>query len=218
MSKLGNPKKKKPPAHTKATKQDWLIAARTILIDQGIERVKVLTLAETLEVSRSSFYWYFKDREELLEALLSHWQETNTAAILDQSSIPASNIFEAITNLFECWVDEDFYDPRFDFAIREWSRRSPTVRTAVDQADEKRVQAIAAMFESHDYVPGDAFTRARVLYFMQIGYYAIELGETPETRMLYIGRYLENFSGQKPSDSEIKTAVERLKIRSGITS
>lgn len=202
-----------PPSHTKATRQDWLRAAKSILIEEGAERVKILPLAERLNVSRSSFYWYFKDRRDLLGALLDFWGETNTRAIVDQANRPADNIFEAINNIFECWVDEALFDPGLDFAVREWSRRSEKVRAVVDKADEARVTALARMFEGHGYVPRDAFIRARVLYFMQIGYYALDLGESIETRMLYIGDYLRSFSGKEPPSEDVARFVERLSNR-----
>lgn len=203
-------------AHTKATRHDWLDAAKTILITEGIERVKILTLANALGVSRSSFYWYFKDRDGLLDDLLESWRETNTAAILERAAAPAEDIFEAITNIFECWVDERLYDPRLDFAIREWARRSSDVRKAVDAADQERVMAMTAMYERHGYAPDTAFIRARVLYFMQIGYYALELGESMETRMRYIGGYLEGFAGQTPAADDTAKAVARLSRQAGL--
>jgi AcrR family transcriptional regulator len=34
---------------------------------QGVDAVRVMPLSEALGVSRSSFYWYFKDRDDLLD-------------------------------------------------------------------------------------------------------------------------------------------------------
>ncbi|MCB1313688.1 MAG: TetR/AcrR family transcriptional regulator, partial [Sedimentitalea sp.] len=71
--------------NVKVTREDWLAVALDALVSDGVEQVKVLALAERLDVSRSSFYWYFKSRQDLLDALLRHWQTTNTAAIIAQS-------------------------------------------------------------------------------------------------------------------------------------
>ena len=35
--------------------------AMEVLVSDGVERVKVLKLADRMGVSRSSFYWYFKN-------------------------------------------------------------------------------------------------------------------------------------------------------------
>ncbi len=45
--------------------------------------------------------------------------------------------------------------------------------------------------------------RARVLYYMQIGYYALDLREPIETRLNLTPHYLKAFTGVDPSGAEI---------------
>ncbi|RZV98796.1 MAG: TetR/AcrR family transcriptional regulator, partial [Rhodobacteraceae bacterium] len=40
------------PGNAKVTRQDWLDAAMDVLVSDGSDRVKILTLADKLEVSR----------------------------------------------------------------------------------------------------------------------------------------------------------------------
>lgn len=200
--------------HTKATREDWLRTALDTLISDGVEQVKVLQLAQKLGVSRSSFYWYFKSRKELLAALLDIWRDTNTKAIVEQASAPSANIAQGVFSIFECWIDERLFDPRLDFAVREWARRSGPVRRVVDMADEERVSAIKALYLKHGYGDTDAFVRARVLYFMQIGYYALELNETIETRSRYSADYVRSFTGQEPSLEDLRAFLDRSQKRS----
>ncbi|MDG2284831.1 MAG: TetR/AcrR family transcriptional regulator, partial [Alphaproteobacteria bacterium] len=134
---------------TKATREDWLKVALDTLVSDGVEQVKVMPLASKLDVSRSSFYWYFKSRQELLSALLDIWRDTNTKAIVEQAGTRSRSIAEGVFNIFQCWVDERLFDPRLDFAIREWSRRSGPVRRVVDMADDERVSAIKELFLRH---------------------------------------------------------------------
>ena len=197
--------------HTKATRGDWLTVALDTLVSDGVEQVKVMPLATKLSVSRSSFYWYFKSRQELLNALLDIWRDTNTKAIVQQACLPSRTIGAGVYNIFQCWVDERLFDPRLDFAVREWARRSGPVRRVVDRADEERVEAIKALFLRHGYDDTDAFVRARVLYFMQIGYYALELNESLEYRARYSAAYVRSFTGMQPTDEDIAGFMEHLK-------
>ena len=191
-----------PYPHTKVSREDWLNAALFTLIKEGVERVKILDLARALGVSRSSFYWYFKSRQDLLDQIMAHWRATNTAAIVERASRPADTIVRAVLHVFECWTDDSLFEPRLDFAVREWARWSEDTRRALDQADETRVDAIRAMFARHGYAPTDAFVRARILYFMQIGYYALDLAEPMETRLSYVEAYVRGFTGVEPSAEE----------------
>ena len=92
--KTGSSLKEPLPAHIKATREDWLNVAREILVSDGVGEVKVLTISERLDVSRSSFYWYFKSRKDLLNALLVLWEEQNTRTIIEHCSMPAGTIPE----------------------------------------------------------------------------------------------------------------------------
>src|ERR1035438_2182029 len=56
-------------------RDDWLKAARLALLTGGVEAVRVEKLARNLRVTKGSFYWHFKDREELLALLLREWEE-----------------------------------------------------------------------------------------------------------------------------------------------
>jgi len=187
----------------KATRADWINLALQTLISDGIESVRVLTLGQKLGVSRSSFYWYFQSRQDLLDQLLTHWHDTNTKAIVERAKRPAETIIVAVLNVFECWADERLFDPRLDFAVREWARRSDDVRGAIDQADNDRLGAIREMYRRHGYDDEDAFIRARVLYYMQIGYYVLDLKEPVEARVSHLAAYLRAFTGQEPSDADV---------------
>lgn len=187
----------------KVTREDWLRAAMDILIDRGVAEVKVLTIGEHLGVSRSSFYWYFKSRRDLLDSLITEWQNTNTGVLVQHAAMPAGTITAAVCNLFRCFVDPSLFNHRLDFAMREWARRDMQVRQAIDSSDVRRRLAIAEMFERYGYSAKEADVRARILYFMQIGYYALDLSESLEERLSRTEGYLLGFTGQHPRPEEV---------------
>ncbi|UCI13532.1 MULTISPECIES: TetR/AcrR family transcriptional regulator [unclassified Mesorhizobium] len=188
----------------KVTREDWLKLALETLISDGVESVRVQTLGQKLDVSRSSFYWYFKSRQDLLDQLLDYWRQTNTRFIVERAARPSATVIRGVMSIFECWVDEKLFDPQLDFAIRAWARRSPVIRRALDDADEERVDAIRDLFRRHGYDEEDAFVRARVLYFMQIGYYSLELDEPMSSRLPHVASYLRSFTGQEPTAQDVE--------------
>ncbi|MEL6120787.1 MAG: TetR/AcrR family transcriptional regulator [Pseudomonadota bacterium] len=187
----------------KATRADWLNAARDVLVTAGVADVKVLTLSRQLKVSRSSFYWYFTNRQDLLDHLLAGWEARNTRTVVDRCAAPADTITQAVCNFFTCFVDPKLFDRGLDFAVREWARRDPSVRTLIDEADKTRLAAIIAMFERHGYGAEDADARARILYFMQLGYYALDVRESMSERLGRVESYLKGFTGVAPDPGEI---------------
>ena len=189
--------------HVKVTRQDWLNVARDILVSEGVSEVKVLTINQRLDISRSSFYWYFKSRKDLLEALLDDWEARNTDVIVEHCEMPARTITAAVLNFFRCFIDANLFDQGLDFAVREWSRRDGHVRKRIDLADAKRLAAITAMFERYGYPAYDGDVRARILYFMQLGYHALDQTEPMAERLKRVEGYLLGFTGVAPQPGEV---------------
>jgi len=59
----------------------WLDTARQALIEEGTAGVEIKKLAKRLGASRSSFYWFFKNRAQLLEELVGYWAQTSTVTL-----------------------------------------------------------------------------------------------------------------------------------------
>ncbi len=194
--------------HIKVTREDWLAAARAALIQDGIDTVKVMALAARLDVSRSSFYWYFTNRDSLLVALLEHWEERNTRSIVDQCGMEAACINAAACNFFRCFIDPSLFDRGLEFAVRSWARQDSAVRKRIDAADATRLQALEAMFIRHGFDRPEAEWRARMIYFMQLGYHALEVQETMDVRMSRLSGYLLGFTGKTPAPSVLEAFSE----------
>lgn len=199
-----DPRKSPLIGNIKVTREDWLNVAMDVLVSDGVEQVKVLSLGQRLGVSRSSFYWYFKSRQDLLDQLLDHWQKTNTAALIQQAEAPARTVTAAVCNVFKCVVNPALFDNRLDFAVREWARRSGRVRRILDKSDDQRLAALGNLFERYGYEPLEAKTRARVLYYMQMGYDDADLRESMAERLKLVPYYLLIFTGVAAQPEEIR--------------
>jgi len=182
----------------------WFEAAIEILLESGVEAVKISTLAKRLELSRTSFYWFFSDREALLSDLVTAWKDKNTGGILAQSQAYADSLAEATLNVFDCWLDESLFDSRFEFAIRSWSLRSKAIQEEVQQADTQRLSALTDMFRRHGLNDTEADVHARTIYLVQIGYISMQTKESLEERMQRIPEYVKIFTGELPQPNELK--------------
>jgi len=181
----------------------WVDAAYQLLLDGGVEAVKVMPLAKALGLSRTSFYWHFPDREALLEAIVARWEAKNTGNLVARCAAPAGSVCAAVFNLFDCWIDEDLFDSRLDLAIRNWAQNDDTLMPRVKAADAARLAAMRAMLERHGQSPAMAATRANTMIFTQVGYYSMRLGEAVADRLDRMPPYVEVFTGEVPTEAEI---------------
>jgi AcrR family transcriptional regulator len=187
----------------------WLDAAYAVLIEGGVDQVKVLPLAERLGLSRTSFYGHFDSREALLDALVARWEAKNTGNLIARTEAFAESIAEALFNLFDCWLDPDLFDARFDFAIRNWALGDPALREVLEATDKARIEAICTMFQHHGYSADQARVRAYTVYYTQIGYISMMVSEAVDLRIQRMPIYVETFSGQSATAAELTRFLAR---------
>ena len=191
------------PERSQLQRFDWLQQALEIFVAEGIDAVRITRLADDLGVTRGSFYWHYQNREDLIDSLVSYWKDKNTAAITD-SITEASSLADGIFRFFETCIDAALFDPRLDLAIREWARRSAAIHALVDSEDAARIEALRSFYLRHDYPMPQALIRARVLYYSQIGFYALGTRESLQTRLGYTEAYFEAFTGCELTPLEAK--------------
>lgn len=180
----------------KVSREEWIEAARVMLIKSGIAAVKVERLAKKLGVTRGGFYWFFSSHEELLEALLEDWQERNTRPFFDAVEKAGPDGLEQLKLLNRIWVAEEDFSPQYDAAVREWARTSTRARKVVEKIDDVRIGLINRMCKAMGYEGDDAFIRARIIYFHQVGYYHLDLQESKSKRQKYFPTYIRILSGK----------------------
>lgn len=152
------------------TPEAWIVAATDVLIDQGIDAVRVDVLAKAMDVTRGSFYWHFKDREALLVAVLNAWRDAATEQVIQrfegQQADPNALIGELISLPFRGRAAQRA--ARVELAIRAWARRDALARQAVDEVDQRRLSYIAQCFSALGFPIGEARARAFILYAYEV--------------------------------------------------
>lgn len=188
--------------------EDWIRVAREVLIREGVEAVKIDRLARECGVTRGGFYWRFKSRGDLLDKLIEDWRTTNTAPFLKALTGPGTpdEHFMALTML---WLEERDYRPDYDTAVRAWARTSPKVAEVVHQVDDQRIDALRKVYVRAGYSEDEAFVRARITYFHQVGYYAMGVRESSARRAELVQLYYRALFGSegqffdaKPDDAK----------------
>ena len=203
MPQAGRSKTKAQDSGWRGSVDVWLDAAYDALKESGVDAVRVMPLAKRLNLSRTSFYWFYEDREQLLAALLTRWRDKNTGGMLNQCESYAESISEAILNVFKCWLNPQLFDSQFEFAVRSWALQSPDILAEVQAADQTRIEAIGRMFVRFGYDEGPADVRARTTYLVQIGYISMQSTEDTALRMKRIPDYIAIYTGETPQKREL---------------
>lgn len=169
-------KSTKPTLHRDA----WLKKALDVLFSQGISNVKVEILARELNVTKGSFYWHFKNRDELLRHMVDWWRNNQLAFI---ERLDVKHITDA-PNLIKSVIDFTHHtdDSRHDVAMREFARFDRYAAEAVSAIDQKRIDYLCALFSAAGFDDAETLLRAQALYFYQVGEYTTSLALEPGLR------------------------------------
>ncbi|HZZ70295.1 MAG TPA: TetR/AcrR family transcriptional regulator [Phenylobacterium sp.] len=179
-------------------REDWVEAARLALIEGGVGKVKVEPLARVLGITTGSFYHHFRKRQDLLDAVLADWETQNSAPLFQAVREAGPDPDAQLDALFDAWLTERDYIPSYDSAVRDWARTSKPAEAAVRRVDAERIDLLKSIFLGFGYDPDRAFIRARITYFHQVGYYAMEIIEDRAVRDRLRPLYREALVGKPP--------------------
>ncbi|GMX62969.1 TetR/AcrR family transcriptional regulator [Paenibacillus elgii] len=149
------------------TSDDWIRAGLETLSQSGIASVKIEAIARKLKISKGSFYHYFRDRADLLEAMLFYWEEHLTREVIGQmenSGLSAKEQFQAL-------VYQSFsHTTKLQSAILAWANQDEQIGKRVKAIEQERLRYIAKLFNEMGFDPADSATRAEISYFTFLGW------------------------------------------------
>ncbi len=189
------------------TRQDWIAAARKVLVKRGVDEVKVDRLARQMRVTRGSFYSHFKNRKELFDALLTDWETRNYFDIAQVQARWARSAPE-MAAVISLWLSEDPNALSFDIALRAWARRTAEVVDSVRRVDKAWIGLLQKAFERDGMAVDEALVRARITYFHQIGYWALDLNEEQGERLRLVPIYYRVLTGHDVPPELVKAVTD----------
>jgi AcrR family transcriptional regulator len=151
--------------------EDWVDEGLKLLAQQGVDAVKVERLATSLGVTKGSFYWHFRDRDALLEGLLTRWEVITTQAVIERIDAEGGSAAERLTSLIRS-ASQSKRGARLEQEIRAWAARDKHARAVLQTVDTKREAYVQGLLVEHGLSPAHAKARARILYLALIGEYA----------------------------------------------
>lgn len=171
------------------SRDDWVDTALAVLAREGPAAVTIDALATALGATKGSFYWHFRDREDLDDAVLTHWERVGTQDVFDAiRAVPGSPearlraLAETTTRLSE--PDQLL---AMEVAIRAWATFQKGPSRRVRQVDAARLEFVTGLFREVGLRKPEAELRARMFYFYLVGEW-FSLVKVPLPRRLELVR------------------------------
>jgi AcrR family transcriptional regulator len=133
------------PAPVRVPRERWTDAGLRALAAHGSTAVRVETLAATLGVTKGSFYWHFRNREELLGAILDAWEEALVDRAIASADAGGGDGRTRLRRLFRAAEQlDDLLE--LELSVRDWARRDPAVAERVTRVDRRRLDYLRPLF------------------------------------------------------------------------
>lgn len=180
------PEDSQKPRTTSMSRADWIDAAWKTLGQSSLDHVRVDRLARDMDVTRGSFYWHFKNRDDLIAAVLERWFDVLG---LEQSMIPAiagkTDPQEKLWTIYERVING--IDGAQYLVLRLWARNDPKTRDRLADEDARRLSHLVTLFAEIGFATPEAARRGAIYQSLMIGEY-LRQGHLPQQERLRLAR------------------------------
>ena len=163
------------PEHHRLSRDEWLEQALEVISRKPHGKLRIHELVKDLGVTRGSFYWHFKDRDDFVRSLAEYWDRWSTDQVIEAVGRDDSDPKQRLRTLMEIVFRKQV--GRYDKAVRAWAFQEPAVADAVRRSDRNRLAFIRSLFQEMGFAGDELETRVRAF----VGYMALDhLSFTPE--------------------------------------
>ncbi len=169
---------KPEPGRSQLDRDAWIKASLDVLAEKGLDGIRVEVLAKRLKVTKGSFYWHFKDRRDLFDAVLQRWKDGRIKDIQKQTrAVPGEELPRAYHVIEVYSANRNRKGMLIEFAMRDWARRDPTAAAVVEDVDANRLEFGRKGFEARGMSPLEASSRSLLLYAYVFGLSLMSCGK-----------------------------------------
>jgi len=146
---------------TRLGREDWLRQALQVLEEDGVHGIRVERVARDLGVTKGSFYWHFRDHDDLLQSVLDYWSDAFNDRVIENPELLSADPNESLVNIIE-FVQENDLD-RYELAMRAWAETDTRVAKVVKDVYARRFEFVKFFFHQHGFSELQTEARARLL-------------------------------------------------------
>ena len=135
------------------SKAQWLDMALEVLETDGVAGVRIEILAKRLEISKSGFYWHFKNRDHLLKDMLDYWTHELTEVATENPQLLTLKPKSRLIKTAEMILEHDL--TRYEIPIRQWALQDAVAARAVRKVNRLRLDFIGGAFSELGFTGDD---------------------------------------------------------------
>jgi AcrR family transcriptional regulator len=163
-------RRKTVSTRTQLDRNDWVETAIDVLAKEGVAGLRVEVMAKVCGVTKGSFYWHFRDRQDLLDAVLEHWKSGRIRDIEKTTTVVPGQERKQLHYAIEVYgASRNRKGISIELAIRDWARHDPHAASVVESVDIYRLECTRKLFVAAGMSDAEAKSRSLLLYACVFG-------------------------------------------------
>ena len=148
----------------------WVDAAIDVLAKEGVNGLRVESIAKRCGVTKGSFYWHFRDRQALLDAVLTRWKDGRIRDIEKTTAVQPGQERDQLQYAIEVYgASRNRKGMAIELAVRDWARHDVEAARIVEEVDLYRLECTRRLFVATGMSDAEAKSRSLLLYACVFG-------------------------------------------------
>ncbi|HSP17662.1 MAG TPA: helix-turn-helix domain-containing protein [Thermoanaerobaculia bacterium] len=155
----------RPVRYERLHAANWEEAALETVAASGLRTLTIPALAESLGVTKGSFYWHFDSIDSLIASALRRWEAADRETLdeLAKISDPARRLRSAFEEAIRLERSQALY------VTLTATSADPAVAQVLRRVSQRRIRFLAAAYRELGFAPAGAKERALLAYTAYLG-------------------------------------------------
>lgn len=153
----------------RVSKDEWLQAALDTLIEEGVEALRIERLAKRLHISKSGFYWHFKDSADLRQQIVEYWEHEYTETVINLLGKMPMEPKQKLQYIAQMVLENKL--ATYDIAMQALGKREPALMRRINKVYKVRTNFVRKLFEELGFKGDELELRTRLF----VVYHSFEL-------------------------------------------
>jgi AcrR family transcriptional regulator len=145
----------------KYTREKWLQKSLDAISGKDFGNIIIDNIVKSLGVTKGSFYWHFKDRNDFLERLVTLWDDKYTKIVMHHIDGIKTEAPERLLELM-LYITRNRL-AAYDAAITALAYNEPQISSHVEKVFKSRIEYVANILAEMGYKGVDLEMRSRMI-------------------------------------------------------
>jgi AcrR family transcriptional regulator len=142
------------------SREQWLALALEEVAKVGGAKLRIDKLVQSLGVTKGSFYWHFKNRDDFVQSLAEFWARYTTGQVIERLAQVKGDAKDRLLTLMEIIFTIGL--DKYELPMRAWAAEEPHIAHLVQEAEAQRLAFIRSILAEMGFQGSELEMRARV--------------------------------------------------------